>query len=184
MERKVRISFGSIFKCVWEMLSSSSLWQELINDRRRFARSPSERKAIAQPCPTMWELSPVPSQPLSCSPASGSPPPEALWGREGAQAPGVLKCEPPQGENAVPLATSKAIEAGAPSLPPSPALTLRLTGLLRENWVLGGWRCVDFFNLLILLLHLRASSLLPQPSAPSMVSRPQPPGAEALRKCQ
>lgn len=51
---------------------------------------------------------------------------------------------------------------GAPSLPPSPALTLALTGLLRENWVLGGGGVVSVSsNLLILLLHLKSSSLLP-----------------------
>lgn len=47
---------------------------------------------------------------------------------------------------------------GAPSLPPSPALTLALTGLLGENWVLGGGGVVSVSsNLLILLLHLRAA---------------------------
>lgn len=53
---------------------------------------------------------------------------------------------------------------GAPSLPPSPALTLALTGLLRENWVLGGGGVVSVSsNLLILLLHLRAAVCCPDP---------------------
>lgn len=41
---------------------------------------------------------------------------------------------------------------GAPSLPPSPALTLALTGLLRENWVLGGGGIVSVSSNLLIFL--------------------------------
>lgn len=122
------------------MLNSSSLWQELINDRRGFALcSPSVRIAIAQPCPASSSSSPVPSWPLSCSPVSGSPPPAPLQGR--GRSPGTrgLKREPPEERcHLHPCYFQSNRGRGAPSLPPSPALTLALTSRLRENRVLVG----------------------------------------------
>lgn len=75
---------------------------------------------------------------------------------------------------------------GAPSLPPNPALTLALTGLLRGNWVLvgGGGIMSVSSNLLILGCTSQAAVRPCDPLPLPLVSRPQQPGAETLRKCQ
>lgn len=75
---------------------------------------------------------------------------------------------------------------GAPSLPPSPALTLALTGLLSK---LGpgrrGWHYVCFFQSADSLgCTFKAAVCSRDPLPLPLVSRPQPPGAETLRKCQ
>lgn len=96
-----------------EMLDSSSLWQELISDRRGFALcSPSGRTVIAQPCPASSSSSPIPPWPLSCGPVSGSSP-EALQGRARSPSSPRRDCI---------LATSKAIEAGGPLFATYPSL--------------------------------------------------------------
>lgn len=95
-----------------EMLNSSSLWQELRSDRRRFALcSPSGRTVIAQPCPTSVSSDPsLPPWPLSCSPVSGSPPPPEVPQEVARRSPDILRRDANRT-----LATSKAIEAeGSP----------------------------------------------------------------------
>lgn len=128
------------------MLNSSSPWQELIKDGRGFALcSPPVRIAIAQPCPAFSSSGPSlpgpfpaaqPQAPLLPKPSRGRKPSRG-GGGDGAQAPGV--------RNVSHLEERRHLHArhfqsnrgrGAPSLPPGPASTLALTGLLRENWVL------------------------------------------------
>lgn len=141
---------------------------------------PLGRTVIAQPCPTSCpEAHPSRPAPFPAARSQLS----SSWSPTGG---GKEPRHPEERRQPHPCHFQSNRGRGAPSLPPSPALTLALTGLLSK---LGpgrrGWHYVCFFQSADSLgCTFKAAVCSRDPLPLPLVSRPQPPGAETLRKCQ
>lgn len=156
------------------MLSSSSLRQELVRDRRGFALcSPSVRIAIAQPCPAFSSSSPLLPGPFPAARSQALLLLEPRGGGEGAQAPGVRSASRPRRDCT--LATSKAVEAEGPLAAASPSFGPGVDWPpKREPGPGKGWRCVCFFQSADSLgCALKAAVCSRDPRPLPLVSRPR-----------